>query len=196
MISVAAVVRATGRNWEEWESRIAGAEQGVWSHREIAAWLKTECGLDAWWAQTIAVDYEQRRGRREVGQAAATGYQIGVRKTFPLSPAALWRLLVSPEGIKAWLGETAGFTPEPGGVYTTAEGVSGEIRVFKTGSHLRLTWRPPGWERASTLQVRVVPTEAGKAVLSFHQEHLPGREAREKMRRHWQTAADGLLELV
>jgi hypothetical protein len=45
---------------------------------------------------------------RGVGQTQATGFQIGVRKTFSISVRDAWNLLTSKKGIPTWLGEVAG----------------------------------------------------------------------------------------
>jgi len=36
-----------------------------------------------------------------------------------------------------------------------------------------MTWHPEKWEKASTVQIRVIPSKE-KTVISFHQENLPG----------------------
>ena len=69
------------------------------------------------------------------------------------------------------------------------------MRVYKPNSHLRLTWHPAGWPRPSTIQVRVIPS-GEKTVISFHQEHMPGPEAREIRRTFFKNALDALGELI
>ena len=56
-----------------------------------------------WWCQTIAVGYEYARGRRAVGQTKTAGFEIGVQKTFPISPEKAWELITGPTGRKIWL---------------------------------------------------------------------------------------------
>jgi uncharacterized protein YndB with AHSA1/START domain len=97
--------------------------------------------------------------------------------------------------VRAWLGGGAGVEWEPGRTYALADGAAGEVRVVSPGSHLRLTWRPAGWERASLIQVRVLPAARG-ATLSFHQEHLPDAAARERRREHFAAAQDALARLA
>ena len=66
---------------------------------------------------------------------------------------------------------------------------------MEPGSHLRLTWQPGGWARSSTIQVRVLPAARG-ATVAFHQEHLPGAQAREARRAHFAAALDALARIA
>ena len=121
--------------------------------------------------------------RQGVGKTARAGYEIGVRRTLPFSEEQLWALLLSPEGLRTWLGgptEIAEGTP-----FTLANGTSGQINVYKPWSHIRLTWQPAGGATPSTLQVRVRPATRGTTV-SFHHEQLGGAAEREAMKEHWE----------
>lgn len=130
-------------------------------------------------------------GARAVGKTAATGFQIGVRRTLPLPVDEAWRLVTSPDGVRAWLGDARGLAWEKGASYTAEDGAAGEVRVVKEASHLRITRRPPEWPRASTIQVRVIPTASGTTI-SFHEEHLPGAAEREARRGHYDAVLDEL----
>lgn len=194
-ISDDAVRAATGRTPAEWETLLDGRGAADLSHKQIVAQLE-ELGVESgWWMQMLAVDYERRKGKRVLGQTADTGFQIGVQRTVPVPVDEAWKLLTSPEGMGAWLG---GAVPrwEKGEKYTLKDGSGGEVRVFKPGSHLRITWRPEGWPRASTLQVRAMPKGEGKTVISFHQEHLPGAAEREERRRFLEAALNALQQQV
>ncbi|QBD75987.1 SRPBCC domain-containing protein [Ktedonosporobacter rubrisoli] len=140
----------------------------------------------------------QAGGNREpgqVGQTKATGFQIGVRRTFSVSMQAAWNLLTSEQGLAIWLDAKPPLALREGETYTTVEGVTGEIRVINQGQNIRLTWQPPGWSRSSTVQVRTIP--AGEyTTISFHQEWLPGPGQRERMRRHWQDVLARLKTLL
>ena len=128
-------------------------------------------------------------GRSEVGKTADVGYQIGVSRTLPYSEEAIWALLLAPEGMAVWLGGP--IEMEEGARYTLADGASGEVRVHKPWSHVRLTWQPPGWEWASLIQVRVIPAKRG-TTLSFHQEHLRDGTARAAMKERWEGVIEEL----
>ncbi len=120
---------------------------------------------------------------KPVGLTKDQGWQIGVRRTLPIKPVEAWMLLMSPQGLKIWLG--TGVTEfKKGDVYQTNEGTTGDIRSFDAGRMIRLRWQPAGWDFESTVQVRVLPAKRG-TTLSFHHERLQDAEQREKMRTHW-----------
>lgn len=131
--------------------------------------------------------------RGGVGKTAHAGYEIGVRRTLPCSEEQLWALLLSPEGLRTWLGgplEIADGTP-----FTLDNGTSGEIRVYKPWSHIRLTWQPADWAEPSTLQVRVIPASRGTTV-SIHHERLGGAAEREAMKAHWERIVGRLAAML
>jgi uncharacterized protein YndB with AHSA1/START domain len=132
--------------------------------------------------------------QKVVGETKDVGFEIGVRRTFDVSPADAWKLLTSREGIRTWLGDAPGLRLEEGETYTTRDGASGEVRV-NSGRHIRITWQPPGWAKPSLIQVRAIPSR-GKTVISFHQEHLAGPDERGEMRDRWKAALDTLTEIL
>ena len=195
-ISDDAVRAATGRAPGEWEALLDARGAAELSHKQIVA-LLAELGVErGWWRQMLTVDYERRKGKRAVGQTAATGFEIGARRTLPIPADEAWQLLTSPDGVRAWLGGAPSLKWEKGEKYTLEDGSSGEVRVFNPGSHLRMTWQPEGWPRASTLQVRAMPSGEGKTVISFHQEHLPGAAERDERRQFFAAALDALERQV
>jgi uncharacterized protein YndB with AHSA1/START domain len=195
-ISDEAVRSATGRSWDEWERVLDACDAGGLTHKQIVALLAGGLMVESrWWQQSIAVDYERRKGTRAVGQTADAGFNVGAQRRLSITPEDAWRLVTSPEGVRAWLGDAPGFALEKGVEYTTADGASGVVRVARPGSHLRVTWQPPGWVRPSTIQLRVM-AEGEKTTISLHQEHLPGAAEREERRRHLKAALDVLQRLA
>jgi uncharacterized protein YndB with AHSA1/START domain len=130
---------------------------------------------------------------RPVGATMDAGFQIGVRRTVPVSDERIWEVLLSPDGLGTWLGGAT--KVEEGERFAFSNGLSGEIRVFKPGSHIRLTWHRPEWEEPSYVQVRVIPARTG-TTLSFHQDHLAGPSDREEMKVHWEQVIDRLFAML
>jgi uncharacterized protein YndB with AHSA1/START domain len=133
-----------------------------------------------------------------IGQTASAGFQIGVRRTFPVSQEQAWAFLTSPEGLKIWLGELSSLELRVGHRFTTQEGTEGELRVVKPPAQLRMTWQPKGWTKPSTLQVRVIPHEKdpNRATISFHQEKLDDADARERMKKRWEDVSAAIMDRV
>ncbi|MBN8594470.1 MAG: SRPBCC domain-containing protein [Anaerolineae bacterium] len=132
--------------------------------------------------------------QRPVGLSKTQGWEIGVRRTLPLSAIELWTRLMTPPGLGEWLGEGV---PLPLGVkqhFTTKSGIRCEMRSYEEGSLIRMRWQPSDWAEPSTLQVRLTPAKSG-VTLSFHHEHLPDGDQREAMRAHWARVINRLAEI-
>lgn len=133
--------------------------------------------------------------KRPVGKTRDAGFQVGARHTFSVAPDEAWRLLTSPGSVRLWLDDRAALTLAQGVTYRLADGTHGEVRVVAPGSHLRITWHPPGWPRASTIQVRVIP-KGDRAVIAFHQEHLPGPAERADRLAHFRATLEELERIL
>ncbi|MFC2086790.1 hypothetical protein ACFLSA_01315 [Bacteroidota bacterium] len=84
-ISNNAVLKATGKSWEEWMLFLKRHSAKNLSHKEIVKILKEKAGLkNQWWQQNITSSFEQYIGRRKKGQMQ-TGFEIGVRKIIAVS---------------------------------------------------------------------------------------------------------------
>jgi uncharacterized protein YndB with AHSA1/START domain len=132
---------------------------------------------------------------RPVGLTKDAGWEIGVRRTLMIPHESAWELVTSPAGLRIWLGTEPDFRLAEGATYRLEDGTTGVVRVYVPMSHVRLTWHPPGWPRASTIQVRVLPKD-DRAVVAFHQEHLPGPTEREQRRAHFTAALDELKRML
>jgi uncharacterized protein YndB with AHSA1/START domain len=118
---------------------------------------------------------------KSVGKTKDAGFQVGVRKNFPVPLEKTWDFLLSSRGSFLWLGEIdiGSITiKEP---FITVNGLEGTFTVIKPNSHLRMKWKPSEWPNQSTLQIRVISIKE-KTTISFHQEHLIDKKQREKMK--------------
>jgi hypothetical protein len=118
------------------------------------------------------------------GQTKDAGFQIGVRKTFPVSVNAAWEYLFSKEGFHVWLGTINPDEFEVNKVYNTLEGIEGKVTVLNPYSHVRLTWKPKNWTNYSALQLRVINSK-DRATISFHQDKLVSSNQRQDMKLYW-----------
>ncbi|MFT4260145.1 SRPBCC domain-containing protein [Microbacterium sp.] len=123
------------------------------------------------------------------GLTKDSGWQMGVRRTFPIPPAFAWEFLMG-DGLSLWLGRTA-LGRVPGEAYVTDEGVRGELRSRSEGRRVRLTWKPGEWSHDATLQLTVLPAATGTTI-AFHQERLADAAEREQMLAHWTAVLDDI----
>lgn len=92
----------TDRMLSEWFTLLDAWGARDRSHTDIARWLNTEQGVDAWWSQDITVRYEKHIGRRVLGQRGKT-FSGTATKTIGV-PAAVARSAWTDEAARArWL---------------------------------------------------------------------------------------------
>ncbi len=130
-----------------------------------------------------------------VGKTKGQGWEIGVRKSFPVGTGQLWDALTTQPGLGYWLGTGMNADFKKGDAYKTAEGTTGDIRSFEAGSLIRLTWQPKDWDFVSTLQIRVISAKKG-STLSIHHEKLQDGHQREAMRQHWASVIEHFERLL
>ncbi|MPY62015.1 SRPBCC family protein [Streptomyces spongiae] len=118
------------------------------------------------------------------GLTKDAGWQIGVSRTLPQSPSVVWEFVSGADGLALWLGTGAELRPEPGTPYETAAGVSGEVRGYRPGDRIRVTYGE------TTVQVALTAAAGGRTVLRFHQERMASAEERERQRAHWQRVME------
>ena len=128
------------------------------------------------------------------GLTEDAGWEIGVSRTFDRSVDEAWQIVTGRDGLACWLGTDA-LPTDPGSAYETPDGTTGEIRSYRPGDRVRLTWRPKTWDHDSTVQV-AVSASGRKAVVRFHQERLASQQERKQMRDHWRSALDALTPLL
>ncbi|QTH40639.1 SRPBCC domain-containing protein [Cohnella sp. LGH] len=138
--------------------------------------------------------HSNRESHKLVGQTAATGFQIGVRRTFPLSPEKVWSFLTSPEGTQLWLGTVPSLAFNEGEIFASEEGISGQLRVVKPLKQLRLKWGKENWMKPSTLQIRLLSSHPDRTTISFHQENLDHPNTREQMKLHWESVLSAIWQ--
>ncbi|GAB1530375.1 MULTISPECIES: SRPBCC domain-containing protein [Brevibacillus] len=131
-----------------------------------------------------------------VGQTAATGFQVGVRRTMPITPEQAWAFLTSSEGAKLWLGHVSNLTFSEGETFTSSDGISGQFRVVKPFRQFRLKWSMKDWEKPSTLQIRLLSDKPDRTTISFHQENLDHINTREQMKLHWEEVLNEIRQNV
>lgn len=125
----------------------------------------------------------------EVGKTKSSGWQFGLRKTFPVSEQQAWDFIFSDQGLGIWLGALT-TDLELKKRYRTREGIEGLVRVFEPNSHIRMSWTKEGWKNTSTVQVRIIPKATNKTVISFLQEQLTGAQQRAEMKEYWNEKMD------
>ena len=121
------------------------------------------------------------------GLTKDAGWQIGVSRTLPHPPAVVWDFVGGRDGLALWLGAGADLEPRRGGLYRTADGTEGEVRGYRAGDRIRVTYG------TTVVQVALRPAGDGSRTrITLHQERMAGPEERERRRAHWQRVMDDI----
>lgn len=167
---VPAIERATGRSWDDWLGIFEAAQARTLSHPEIARVARTHVPEDLqnpdWWAQGIAIAFEQHVGLRVPGQSSSGDFRVSASRTLPLDRDA---------AIEAWV-TAHGDRPEHLG---HEPGVPRPSRTEK-----RTFWRF-SLEGAGKVEVAATSKDPDRAVLTVSQDGLADGEQIEAWRAHW-----------
>ncbi|MEV2276774.1 hypothetical protein AB0I72_14450 [Nocardiopsis sp. NPDC049922] len=101
-VSGEAVRERTGRDYDQWFSLLDAWGATDRTHKEIAAHLVEERGVDGWWAQSLTVAYEQERGMRTPGQRK-DGYAVNASKTVRAPMEEVFAAFVEESVRERWL---------------------------------------------------------------------------------------------
>lgn len=98
--NTAAFAASTGKSWPEWLAFLESIGARDLAHKEIARRIVETGAASSWWAQGIAVAYEQHIGRRRPGQRGDGSFEVSVTRTVSAGldeALALWRRLVEAQ---------------------------------------------------------------------------------------------------
>lgn len=83
--SIAGIERATGRSWDDWLAIMEGAGAQTLGHAGIAKLARSHMADDMksvdWWAQGVAIAYEQHAGLRVPGQGSDGLFRVSASRT-------------------------------------------------------------------------------------------------------------------
>lgn len=170
--STAAIERATGKPWAEWVALFESHSAASLSHAEIAKIARAETPQTLhnpdWWAQAVAIAYEQAAGLRVPGQGSDGLFRVGASRTLALDRDA---------AIAAWVtahGETAHHRDC---AVEKSRGSRTEKRSF---------WRF-ALAGAGGVEVSATPKGDDRVTLSVSHTGLPHGEEIEEWRAHWKN---------
>ncbi len=172
-----AVVKATGKSPEEWNSILDAAGARDLTHKEIATMLREEHDVSPWWSQHVTVDYERSRGMRERHQTTR-GYQVSVSKTLPVALSELYGAFADHSHRGQWLPE-APIT----------------VRKDTREKTTRATWTD-GDGTESTLDISYYASGDAKSRITVMQSKLVGTDDVEARRAYWKAALERLAEFL
>lgn len=171
-----AIAAATGISWSDWAAwldahdgaSLAHAEIASLAHDRLAAGDRSDVANAAWWAQGVAVAYEQQIGRRLPGQRQDGTFSVSASRTLPVDPQKAMDAWVAQVGDRTVLAERT---------------LAGPPRTSSTDR--RSYWRI-GFTDGSSLQLAVEEVPSGSRLTATH-EGLASPEEREAARTVWKA---------
>lgn len=166
----------TGRDWQEWLVFFEDIGAPALSHAEIAARIVKTGDASSWWAQSLAVAYEQHIGRRLPGQRSDGSHETSVTKTVQGSldeALDLWRQRLE--------------TLEAEGAIGFAEPAS------ESRSDNWRYWRRPLAD-GTRLSVTIGEKPNGKSTIAVTHARLVDAEDVVQWRAYWKAAISGLAD--
>ncbi len=84
--NIRAIEEATGASWPEWCAFLDGQGAAQLDHIAIVKKARIFREISGWWAQGVAVAYEQHIGRRKPGQRSDGLFNVSISKTIKSLP--------------------------------------------------------------------------------------------------------------
>ena len=184
---------ATGKAWKDWYRLLDDAGGPSAGRRAITEQLMKQHELEAWWAQTIAVEYERAKAVHE-RDGRPKGYSICVTKTIATTPERVFDAFGDANVLRQWFGEAKTDFNE-GGTFSTADGNRGKYTKVARPKTLRFVWEDDDPAAASTVELKLMPN--GKKVgLVLNHERIQSRPHADGLRAAWVAAIEKLKQTL
>ena len=163
-----AVLKATGRAWDEWLKVLDRAGARAMPHKEIALMLSRKFSVPDWWSQMVTVGYEQARGLRKVHEKAG-GFSATASRTVAASLDALFAAWSDAAQRLRWLPDAPV-----------------EVRRSTDGKSMRMTWTPGN----SSVVVGFTRKGPGRSSVAIEHGKLASEAAVKRQKAYWGAALD------
>jgi hypothetical protein len=169
-----AVLKATGRAWDEWLKVLDRAGAKAMEHKEIALLLSRKFSVPDWWSQMVTVGYEQARGLRKLHQTAS-GFSASASRTIASSLDRLFHAWSDAAQRARWLPDAPT-----------------EVRRSTDGKSMRIAWTAGD----SSVDVGFSAKGPGKSVVQVQHGKLASSAAVARQKAYWGEALDRLKAIL
>ncbi len=174
-MSDAVVKVKTGKTWAEWFKIHEAAGARKLNHTQIATYLYDEHRVPGWWAQMVAVTYEQAHGMRAKHEQPEGDFEISVSKTIDAPVAKAFAAWEDAKLRRRWL-KDPGFT----------------IRKATPHKSMRITWV----DGRTSVEVNFYSKGNGKCQVVVQHSKLVDARRAERMKKYWAEQLEKLKEVV
>lgn len=173
--NIPAIERATRRRWDEWLTHFESHGAAQLTHADIAKLALSAMpeGIEnpEWWAQGVAIAFEQHAGLRVPGQSAAGGFRVSASRTLTMDRDA---------ALAAWTAQHGDDTSHLGFAVSNVRESQTEKRSF-----VRFSLEGAGKvEVAAELKGTA---DSPKTSISINHTGLESGERIEEWRGYWKT---------
>jgi hypothetical protein len=169
-----AVLKATGRAWDEWLKLLDRAGAKALPHKDIALMLSRKFLVPDWWSQMVTVGYEQARGLRVVNQKA-DGFAANASRTVATPLGKLYNAWNDPQIRARWLLDAPVV-----------------VRKCTDGKSIRMTWTVGN----SNVDVGFYPKGADKSLVQVQHGKLAKAADVTRQKAFWSEALERLKTLL
>ena len=176
---------ATGRTIASWIEALEGQGDACKSRREAINWLVPQMKKDYWWATTVWVEMERRKGIVKK-DGRGEGYNICSTKTVSAPLSTVFAAFAGP-GELTWFGGRA----EADHSLKSSEGHAGQAIRVRADKDLRYAWQTAGMPDPTEVDV-MFAEKGGKTGITLNHNRIQTREEADGLRRAWGEALSRL----
>lgn len=105
----------------------------------------------------------------------------------------VWRLLATPAGAEALLGE-GGLLGDKGDSWHATDGTYGVVRSYHPLEQIRFSWHAEPDAPKSLVDLQLLQQSEDSTVVEIRHEHIPGDWDVDAITQHWETALDRIAQ--
>ncbi len=165
-----AVLKATGKAWDQWLRLLDRAGAQKMPHKAIAEMVYEKWNVPPWWGQMVTVGYEQARGLRAINQKA-DGYAANASRTVNAALDKLYGAWSDPKLREIWL-----------------PSAPLKVRRSSEGKSMRITWTLGD----SSVEVNFYPVGPGKSKVQVQHGKLEDAKEVQAQKKYWSEGLERL----
>lgn len=188
------VNEATGHGWDHWFEVLDKFNVAKHGHTKAAKHLREEHGMDAWWCQSVSIQYEHERGLRENRQQTVGTFQVSVTRTLAVALEKAWDAWADPKNVSEWMKTKHRQDFEEDGTYSNSDGDQGRFKKIVPNKRIVFTWGHANHTPGSDVIVEFSSKEEGRCTVKLTHRKIHTQQEAEDLVKSWRRAMDRYKE--
>ncbi len=184
------IINATGHGWDHWFEVLDKFNVAKHGHTKAAKHLRDEHGMDAWWCQSVSIQYEHERGLRENRQQTEGTFQVSVSRTVGVPLEEAWDAWADAAKASEWLKTKQRQDFEEDGTYSNSAGNQGRYKKILPHRKIVFTWGNADQTPGSDVLVEFSSKEEGRSTVKLTHRKIHTQQEAEELVRAWRKAMD------